>query len=183
VPLVYEAFSWQHGVFVASGMGTETTSAATHMVGMLRRDPMAMLPFCGYNMADYFHHWLDTGHRVQSPPRLFFVNWFRTDDMTGDFIWPGFGQNIRVLKWILDRVHNRVGAKETPIGLVPHLRDLELAGLPIPEAQLERLFRIHCEAWLGEVAEIGQLYEQLGSRVPQELVGELAELTRRLEIS
>lgn len=181
VPLVYEAFDWHHGVFAASGMGTETTSAAMHMVGMLRRDPMAMLPFCGYNMADYFRHWLSMGHRLQNPPKMFFVNWFRTDDATGDFLWPGFGHNIRVLKWIIDRVRGRVGARETPIGLVPHFSDLDLSGLDMPEENLERLFAVHNEAWLAEAAEIGQFYEQFGDRMPQELVGELHGLVQRLE--
>ncbi len=181
VPLVFEAFGWQHGVFAASGMGTETTSAAMHMVGTLRRDPMAMQPFCGYNMADYFRHWLNIGQRLQAPPRLFFVNWFRTDDATGDYIWPGFGDNIRVLKWVVDRVHGRVGAKETPIGLVPHLQDLELDGLDIPQDHLERLFAVHCEAWHAELAEIGQLYERFGDRVPHELADELRRLAARLE--
>ncbi len=180
MPLVYEAFNWQHGVFAASGMGTETTSAATHMVGMLRRDPMAMYPFCGYHMADYFRHWLNIGHRLTSPPRLFFVNWFRTDDMTGEYLWPGFAENVRVLKWILDRTHGRVGATETPLGLMPELSDLDTSGLDIPPEQLERLFAVHKEAWHGELAEIAQLYEQLGPRVPKELLEELDQLDERL---
>jgi phosphoenolpyruvate carboxykinase (GTP) len=183
MPLVREAFSWQHGVFAASAMGTETTSAATHMVGMLRRDPMAMYPFCGYHMADYFRHWLDIGKRLASPPRLFFVNWFRTDDETGEYLWPGFAENVRVLKWILDRTQDRVGAVKTPIGLMPDLSDLDTTGLDIPPERLEQLFAIHREAWHGELAEIAQLYELLGPRVPKEILEELDQLDRRLGYS
>lgn len=183
MPLVYEAFNWQHGVFAASAMGTETTSAATHMVGMLRRDPMAMYPFCGYHMADYFQHWLNIGERLAEPPRLFFVNWFRTDEATGEYLWPGFAENVRVLKWILDRTQGRVGAAETPIGLVPELSDLDTNGLDIAPERLKRLFAVRPEAWQGELAEVAQLYEQLGPRVPKELLEELDRLEQRLGIS
>jgi phosphoenolpyruvate carboxykinase (GTP) len=180
VPLVFEAFSWQHGVAMAAGMGTETTSAAEHDVGRLRRDPMAMVPFCGYNMADYFRHWLAMGQRLPAAPKLFFINWFRTD-ARGEFVWPGFGENIRVLKWIVDRVHGRVSARETPLGLMPHLADLELSGLQISQEALERLFAVHGEAWLGEISEMRQFLEQFGERLPAEISQEIEELERRLE--
>ncbi|MCX5851639.1 MAG: phosphoenolpyruvate carboxykinase (GTP), partial [Deltaproteobacteria bacterium] len=135
IPLVVEAFNWQHGVFMGARSGSETTAAAIHQVGTLRRDPMAMIPFCGYNMGDYFTHWLNLGTRLTQPPRIFTANWFRVDD-DGAFIWPGFGDNIRVLKWIIDRLHNRVGARETPLGVVPHVKDLDISGLTIPEGKV-----------------------------------------------
>ena len=129
-------------------MGSETTAAATHTEGVIRRDPMAMLPFCGYNMADYFHHWLDIGKRLTRPPKVFSVNWFRVG-ADGEYLWPGFGENIRVLKWIIDRTQGKVGAQETPIGLIPHLKDLNLDGLKIPPQNMKRLFEINPEEWRG----------------------------------
>ena len=142
MPLVVESFNWQHGVFLGARMGSETTAAAIHQVGVLRRDPMAMLPFCGYNMGDYFQHWLNIGKRLTHPPKIFSVNWFRVDD-EGKFIWPGFGENIRVLKWIVDRVNNRVKAHETPIGLIPYLEDLNLEGLNLHKEKLRKLFEVN----------------------------------------
>ena len=129
-PLVYESFGWQHGTFVGSIMASETTAAAAGAVGVVRRDPMAMRPFVGYNMGDYFAHWLEMGKMIPNPPKIFHVNWFRTDD-DGRFIWPGFGDNMRVLMWILNRCNGKVDAVETPIGYVPKAEDLELEGLDI----------------------------------------------------
>ena len=140
IPLVVESFNWQHGVFSGARMGSETTAAATQQVGVLRRDPMAMIPFCGYNMGDYFGHWLSMGKKMTHPPKVFSVNWFRTDD-EGNFIWSGFGENIRILKWIVDRVNNRVQTKETPIGLVPYLEDLNLEGLNINKKNLKNYLK------------------------------------------
>ncbi|MCX7597496.1 MAG: phosphoenolpyruvate carboxykinase (GTP), partial [Armatimonadetes bacterium] len=128
-----------------------------------------------------FRHWLTMGRRIPHPPRQVFINWFRTDDSTGEFLWPGFGENIRVLKWIADRVKGRVGARETPVGLMPHLSDLELSGLNVSQEALERLFKVHREAWLAEAAEVGQFYEQFGDRMPPELWEEHHALVKRLE--
>ena len=178
-PLVLESFDWNHGVFLGSSMGTETTAAATHQVGTIRRDPMAMIPFCGYNMGDYFGHWLGMKERLPNPPKIFTVNWFRVDD-EGRFIWPGFGDNIRVLKWIIDRVNNRVNAKETPIGLVPYLKDIDLKGLNIPEERLEKLFEVNREEWKIETAEIKKFYERFGTRLPEEILDEYKSLIDRL---
>ena len=141
IPLVAEAFNWQHGVFMGARMGSETTAAAAHKVGVIRRDPMAMLPFCGYNMGDYFTHWLKVGKKMKNPPKIYSINWFRKDD-EGKFIWPGFGDNIRVIKWIIERVHGHVDAKETPIGLVPNTKDVDMSGLDIPEDKMKKLLSI-----------------------------------------
>ncbi|MEW6102320.1 MAG: phosphoenolpyruvate carboxykinase (GTP) [bacterium] len=149
-PLIYEAFNWQNGIFQGCGMASETTTAATQKAGVLRRDPMAMWPFCGYNMADYFNHWLNMGKMMENPPKIFFVNWFRKDE-GGNFLWPGFSENIRVLKWIIDRTKGKVGAKETPIGLIPDFKDLDLRGLNINE---KGLFKIDKDEWQKELADI-----------------------------
>ncbi|OIN95682.1 phosphoenolpyruvate carboxykinase [Candidatus Desantisbacteria bacterium CG1_02_38_46] len=168
IPLVYESFNWQHGVFTGGGIGSETTAAAIHKVGVLRRDPMAMLPFCGYNMGDYFRHWLNIGKRLAHPPKIFAVNWFRTDG-EGNFLWPGFGENIRVLKWIIERINNKIGAKETPIGFVPNPKDLELDGINIPQENLEKLFEVNIEDWGEEIKDIQKFFEQFGKRMPEEI--------------
>jgi len=175
IPLVYESFNWQHGVFTGAGMGSETTTAAVHQVGVLRRDPMAMLPFCGYNMADYFRHWLDFGKRIPDPPKIFIVNWFRSDS-SGNFLWPGFGENIRVLKWIIDRVNNRVPARETPIGFVPRLEDLQLNGLNIPKDNLEKLFEVNPGNWGTEVEDIRKFLTRFGDKMPEEIWEEFNKL-------
>ena len=140
-PLVYEAKNWQHGVYVAATMASETTAATTGAVGVTRRDPMAMLPFCGYNMADYFRHWLDMGMRIPHPPKIFHVNWFRKG-ADGKFLWPGYGENVRVLKWILERIEGKAAATETPIGIVPTPSALTLDGLDVSRATMEELLNV-----------------------------------------
>jgi phosphoenolpyruvate carboxykinase (GTP) len=168
IPLVTEAYDWQHGVFLGARTGSETTAAAAHQVGVLRREPMAMTPFCGYNMGDYFGHWLNISRKLTQPPKIFAVNWFRVDD-DGRFIWPGFGENIRVLKWIIDRVNGRVGAQQTPIGLIPHIKDLELEGLNITKGNLEKLFEIDPQAWQAELQDIETFFSQFGRHMPSEI--------------
>lgn len=180
IPLVREAFNWQNGVFLGATTGSETTAAAAHQVGVLRRDPMAMLPFCGYNMGDYFKHWLKLGKKMSSPPRIYSVNWFRTDD-DGQFIWPGFGDNIRVLKWIVDRVNNRVQAKETPLGFIPNLADLNLQGLDIPQDMIEKLFEINPGQWQQEITDIEKFFGQFAERLPKEMRQELNDLKTKLD--
>lgn len=179
LPLVYESLDWSHGVFCGARMGSETTAAALHQVGKLRRDPMAMIPFCGYNMGDYFGHWLNMGRRINNLPKIFIVNWFRLNE-EGKFLWPGFGENIRVLKWIIDRINNRVGAKETPIGLLPHIEDLELSGLDISREDMEKLFSIDKEEWKTELEDIRSFFSQFGERLPQELWEEFKKLEKAL---
>jgi len=180
VPLVTESFNWQNGVFLGARTGSETTAAAAGAVGKLRRDPMAMIPFCGYNMGDYFAHWLKIGKKLKHPPKIFSVNWFRTDDK-GEYIWPGFGENIRVLKWIIDRVDNRAGAKETPIGLLPEIKDLDMTGLHIPCDKIEKLFSIDKSEWLEEVNDIEKFFGQFGSHLPKAMADECAKLKKALQ--
>lgn len=178
-PLVYQSFDWEHGVFVGSVMASETTAAATGAVGVLRRDPMAMLPFCGYNMSDYFAHWLDMGRINANPPKIFNVNWFRTDD-NGNFIWPGFGDNIRVLDWIVDRCEGRIGAEETPIGYVPRPEDIDIEGTDLTRETLRGLLSVDKEMWRAEAADIEKHYEKFGPRLPKELRKQLDALEKRL---
>ncbi|HPN89004.1 MAG TPA: phosphoenolpyruvate carboxykinase (GTP), partial [Candidatus Omnitrophota bacterium] len=180
IPLVCEAKDWQNGVFAAARIGSETTAAAAHQVGVLRRDPMAMLPFCGYNMADYFGHWLNMGKKLTKSPKIFTVNWFRTDD-DGKYIWPGFGDNIRVLKWIVDRVNNKVRAQETAIGLLPEVKDLELSGLNIPKEKIAKLFEVNPHQWQPELEDIAKFLDQFGSRLPQEMREEYRLLSQGLK--
>ena len=179
IPLVVESFNWQHGVFCAATMGSETTAAATQKVGITRRDPFAMLPFCGYNMADYFGHWLRIGAQLPNPPKIFFVNWFKVGQ-DGRFIWPGFRENIRVIKWILDRVHGRVGAKETQVGFVPHPADLDLSGLTLSDKDVDSLFEIDPNAWGEELEQIKGLFSQFGEKLPREILMEYDNLEKRL---
>ena len=178
-PLVYEARDWNSGVFVGSIMASETTAAATGAVGVVRRDPMAMRPFVGYNMADYFAHWIDMGSKIAKQPKIFNVNWFRTDD-EGNFIWPGFGDNIRVLDWILKRCNNEVDAREVAIGYIPFAKDINVEGLDIDEAVVEDLLSVDKATWLEEVKGIKEFYAQFGSRLPKELEVKLAELEANL---
>lgn len=179
VPLVCESFDWTHGVFKASSLGSETTTAAAGAVGVVRRDPMAMLPFCGYNMADYFGHWLH-GLKIMNPPKMFFVNWFKKDT-EGRFTWPGFSDNFRVIKWMLDRVDGKVSARETPIGLLPNMSDLDLDGLDIPADTMNSLFKIERDEWQREIAGIEEFYGQFDDRLPKELQNHLAELKKKMQ--
>ena len=180
MPLVVESKNWRHGVFSGALMGSETTAAATHAEGVLRRDPMAMLPFCGYNMGDYFGHWLDIGKKMTRPPKIFSINWFRTDDR-GKFIWPGFGDNIRVLKWIIERAGNKVGAKETPIGYLPDIDDLDLKGLSISKESLERLFAVKHDEWQKEAEDAEAFFNKFDGRIPKALIEELHNLKAKLK--
>jgi phosphoenolpyruvate carboxykinase (GTP) len=178
-PLVYESFNWQHGVFVGATMASETTAAATGNVGIVRRDPMAMLPFCGYNMADYFRHWLEMGKRIPHPPKIFHVNWFRKGG-DGKYLWPGYGENVRVLKWILERVEGRGAARETPIGNVPARSALTVDGLNLPQEKLDELLRVDPEDWEQERADTQEFFDKFGDRLPNELRDEHNELGGRL---
>ncbi|MCJ7547692.1 MAG: phosphoenolpyruvate carboxykinase (GTP) [Deltaproteobacteria bacterium] len=178
VPLVCESFDWNHGVFKASSLGSETTSAAAGQVGIVRRDPMAMLPFCGYNMADYFRHWMNVGSRLKDPPKIFFVNWFKRDAQ-GMFIWPGFRENFRIIKWMMDRVKGTIPAQETPIGFMPNYADLDLSGLDIPQSTFDRLFEVNPDEWQKEIKGIEEFYGQFGDRIPQQLTNQLMELKKR----
>jgi phosphoenolpyruvate carboxykinase (GTP) len=179
-PLVYEAYNWQHGVFVGSIMASETTAAATGAVGVVRHDPMAMLPFCGYNMADYFAHWLAMGKKLSDPPKIFNVNWFRLDD-NGNFIWPGFGDNMRVLDWILQRCEDVVDAVDTPIGYMPKPDDINLEGLDFTKDQLVSILDCDKDTWKQEAQEIENFYTtKFGDTLPKELYEELAALKKRL---
>jgi phosphoenolpyruvate carboxykinase (GTP) len=181
VPLVVEARDWQHGVFLGSIMGSEKTAAATGRVGELRFDPMAMLPFCGYDMARYFQHWLETGRREDAVlPKIFMVNWFRKDD-DGNFLWPGFGENSRVLAWIFERCDGEGEAVETPIGLVPARDALDLSGLDLSEAALEQLLDVDREEWKVLLPQVHQHYAQFGDTLPEELRAQLDALERRLD--
>ena len=179
-PLVYQSTSWQNGTFVGSIMASETTAAASGAVGVVRRDPMAMRPFVGYDMGDYWGHWLDMGKMIPNPPKIFHVNWFRTDE-EGHFIWPGYGENMRVLMWILARCEGKVDAKKTPIGYVPFVKDLDLDGLDLDEKVVEGLLDVDAKLWLEDVAGIREFYAQVGSRVPKELYDELNALEDRLK--
>jgi phosphoenolpyruvate carboxykinase (GTP) len=179
-PLVYEAFAWQHGVFVGAIMASETTAAATGNVGIVRRDPMAMLPFCGYNMADYFRHWLEMGKSIPHPPKIFHVNWFRKG-ADGKFLWPGFGENVRVLKWILERVEGRGRGRETPIGFVPTRNALTLDGLNISPKTVDELLQVDPEDWEQELADSKEFFQKFGERLPREIREEHEKLSGRLE--
>jgi phosphoenolpyruvate carboxykinase (GTP) len=179
-PLVYESFDWQHGVFVGATMASETTAAATGDVGITRRDPMAMLPFCGYNMADYFLHWLDMGKKIPKPPKIFNVNWFRKGS-DGKFLWPGYGENVRVLKWILERVEGHGTAEETPIGYVPAKNGLTLDGMKISNEALDELLRVNPADWETEMEDSKQFLAKFGNRLPREIREEQEKLARRFQ--
>jgi phosphoenolpyruvate carboxykinase (GTP) len=181
VPLVTEAFDWQHGVFMASNVASEGTAAAENKIGELRRDPFAMLPFCGYNMGDYFSHWLKLGAAADAAklPRIYFVNWFRKN-ASGKFVWPGYGENSRVLKWIVDRLAGDADAVETPIGRLPSVESLDLSGLDLSAAEIELLLSVDPEVWLEEAALIPEAYQKFGDRLPKALWREHEALVKRL---
>ena len=181
VPLVFESFNWQHGTFIGSIASSERTAAAAGTVGELRRDPMAMLPFCGYNMGDYFTHWLEMGNSTDASklPKIFYVNWFRKD-ADGGWLWPGFGENSRVLKWIVERVSGESEAVETPIGYVPAPGAVDIGGLDVTDAQMEELLHVDIEEWLNEITLIREHYERFGEKLPKALSDELDALEARL---
>lgn len=182
-PLVYQSFDWNHGVYVGSAMASETTAAAAGAVGVVRRDPMAMLPFCGYNMGDYFAHWIEMGKKIPHAPKIFNVNWFRTDD-EGNFIWPGFGDNMRVLMWILARCDEKVDAVETPIGYMPKPEDINIEGLESEGVTLDvmkELLSVDKSLWKEDIEGVKAFYEKIGDRMPKELYDQLAAFEARLD--
>jgi phosphoenolpyruvate carboxykinase (GTP) len=182
VPLIYEAFSWQHGTYLGATMASETTAAATGAVGVVRRDPFAMLPFCGYNMADYFGHWLRVGAGLSNPPKIFRVNWFNRDEQ-GKFIWPGFGDNLRVLEWVLERCAGRGDARETPIGMMPAANGIDTEGLNLPAGAMHRLLEVDEDGWKRALAGQEEFFNQFGARLPGALREENDGLRRRLRKS
>jgi len=190
VPLVTEAFGWQHGTFLGSIMASEKTAAAAGRVGVVRRDPMAMLPFCGYHMGDYFSHWLQVGEKGGATergewgtvPRIFFVNWFRKS-ADGSYLWPGFGENSRVLKWVFERCQDKGATTESPIGFHPTQDGLDLSGLEIPQADLAELFKIDMADWRREVTLLHDHYAQFGDRLPEALNTELRALEETVKSS
>jgi phosphoenolpyruvate carboxykinase (GTP) len=181
-PLVYESRDWQHGVFVAATMASETTAAITGDIGVTRRDPMAMLPFCGYNMADYFAHWFAMGPKMKKPPKIYNVNWFRKD-ADGKFLWPGYGENVRVLKWMLERIEGRAGAAETPIGYVPTPDSLTLDGLSLSKGALAELLRVNPADWVTEEESTAKFFEKFGKRLPSQITEEHKAVVDRLQRS
>ena len=181
-PLVYEAKNWKHGVFIGAGIASETTAAATGEKGILRRDPMAMLPFCGYNFADYWSHWLSFDKKTDKLPKIFHVNWFRQND-EGMFLWPGFNENLRVLKWIIDRCEEKIDAQDTPIGFLPHRDDIDMNGLDIPNKNIDELLSVNEKEWLTEIQSIGEYIQNFGQRVPKELLDQFKKLEIELSNS
>ncbi|HLK44522.1 MAG TPA: phosphoenolpyruvate carboxykinase domain-containing protein, partial [Acidimicrobiales bacterium] len=181
VPLVTEAFNWQHGVFMGSIMASETTAAQAGAVGNLRHDPFAMLPFCGYNMADYFGHWLEMGARGDEStlPKIFYVNWFLKGE-DGSFLWPGYGENARVLEWVFERASGRGDAVETPIGYLPTSAGLDTEGLDLDDDAVDALLRVDAAAWRDELAGIQEHFARFGDHLPAALYEELEDLRRRL---
>ena len=181
-PLVYEARDWAHGVLVGASVASETTAAATGQVGVVRRDPMAMKPFCGYHYGDYWAHWLRVGSQLKNAPRVFHVNWFR-QDQNGKFLWPGFGDNLRVLAWMLERCDGRAAAAETAIGWMPAPGAINTNGLTLRDGALQELSAVPRDAWLGEVSNLREFFQEYAPRVPAELTAQLDELERRLKAS
>ena len=179
-PLVYQSLNWRHGVFVGAAAASETTAAATGEVGVVRRDPMAMLPFCGYNMGDYWAHWLTFGEKSDKLPKIFNVNWFRKGS-DGKFIWPGFGENLRVLRWILDRCEGTGEAVQTPIGYLPAKGAIDVSGLDVSPAAMEALTSINPQEWLAEIKEIEEYFDKFGERLPSEFRDETARIKAELQ--
>jgi phosphoenolpyruvate carboxykinase (GTP) len=180
VPLVYQAFDWAHGVLVGSMLSSETTAAATGKTGVLRRDPMAMLPFCGYNMGDYFGHWLRIGKQLKQPPAIFNVNWFRRGPKN-EFLWPGYGENLRVLRWIVERARGEGRAVETPIGFVPSADGVDTRGLDVAAATMQELLHVDAASWKQETQDVQTYLQGLGERVPAELLEQLRRVRQHLE--
>ena len=179
-PLVYQSFDWNHGVYVGASLASETTAAAVGQVGVVRRDPMAMLPFCGYDMGDYFGHWLEMGKRIPHPPKIFNVNWFRTDE-NGKFLWPGFGQNLRVLQWIIGRCDGTAAAVESAIGLLPAEGSIDMTGLELKDGTMPELLRVDPEAWRQEADSQGAFFAKFGDRLPAGITEQRKALLARLE--
>ncbi|MDQ6624780.1 MAG: phosphoenolpyruvate carboxykinase (GTP), partial [Verrucomicrobiota bacterium] len=179
MPLVFQAYNWQHGVYAGATMASETTAAATGAVGQVRRDPMAMLPFCGYNMGQYFKHWLKTGPRLTNPPLIFHVNWFRKGP-DGSYLWPGFGDNMRILKWMIDRCENKAGAAESPIGWVPRWEDLDLEEMEsLPADTLAELLSVKPDEWRKELEGQQQFFDTLKPDMPEELIAQHDKVAER----
>lgn len=181
VPLVYESFDWNHGVFLGASVSSQITAAAKGEIGKLRHDPFAMLPFCGYNLADYIKHWMDIKKKAKKEnlPKIFYVNWFRKNDKN-EFLWPGYADNIRVLKWIFERTENEIDAKKTPIGFVPHIKDIDVSNLKISKENLEKLFEIDPKLWLEEVSKLENYYSMFESKLPVEIRDQINALKERL---
>lgn len=179
LPLVFQAFNWMHGVYVGATLGSETTAAASGQVGVVRRDPMAMLPFIGYNIRDYLVHWFRMRKKMTDCPRIFHVNWFRKNDK-GQFVWPGYGENIRVLKWIVDRCHGRAYAVETPLGWMPRRKDIDLAGLEISETDFDAVQSVDLEAFKAEILGQEELFLKLAGDLPKEMIFQKELLVSRL---
>ena len=180
-PLVYQSKDWNHGVLVGASVGSETTAAAAGEVGIVRRDPMAMKPFCGYNFADYWTHWLSFSSKSERLPKIFHVNWFRKNDQ--GFIWPGFGDNLRVLEWIIKRCQNQADAIDTPIGFLPKAEDIDTSGLDITKESMEELFHVNKEQWLEEMESIREYFLEYGERMPEMLLDEHRKVVNKLEQS
>jgi phosphoenolpyruvate carboxykinase (GTP) len=181
IPLLLESFDWTHGVYLGATMGSETTAAATGKVGVVRRDPMAMLPFCGYNVADYIGHWFGMRSKLTHPPKIFMVNWFRKD-RDGVFLWPGYGENLRILKWVAERIHGRVGAEQAAVGLVPCKCDLDLTGLDITAARLDEALAIKREEWAVELRSQEEFFDRINADLPRELEVQQAALAAALDL-
>lgn len=179
-PLVYESFDWQHGTYIGATMASETTAAAIGQVGVVRRDPMAMKPFIGYNVGQYLQHWLTMGTKIPNPPKIFHVNWFRTDE-NGKFIWPGFGENLRVLEWIINRCHNEVEANESPIGFLPHKKDLNTSDI-VDDATMDKLLQVNEDDWQEELHSQKEFFESLAGHLPQEILDEHKKLSERFNL-
>jgi phosphoenolpyruvate carboxykinase (GTP) len=183
IPLVTESRDWQHGTFMGATLSSEKTAAATGGLGQVRRDPMAMLPFIGYNVGDYFQHWIDVGKgaNAEKLPRIFYVNWFRRGD-DGRFLWPGFGENSRILKWVVERIEGRAAAHETPVGRVPSADQLDLDGLDTPREDVEAALRVDVEEWKAEIPLIEEWFDKIGDKLPTSMRDELEALKLRLGV-